>query len=178
MTRVWAENATLSIDRAARREFGVVRDILNEGATELKSRLGPGHWDRLVSERDVEATTRGREIYVVRCGGDAVATIALSSTGQGFWPHNSWEDPDASALCVYGLAVRPAWQRRGIGSWTMRAAEIIADNYAFGYVRLDAYAADTRSNVFYRSLGYHMRSTVTVNRVPLNCYEKRVPAAQ
>jgi len=174
MTKVDSDNATLSIDRATRREFGAVRDILNEGAIELKARLGPGHWDRLVSERDVEATTRGREIYVVRSGNDEVATIALSSTGQAFWPHKSWEEPVASALCVYGLAVRPAWQRRGIGRWTMRAAEIIADNYAFSYIRLDAYAMDMRSNVFYRSLGYHMRSTVTVNRVALNCYEKKV----
>jgi ribosomal protein S18 acetylase RimI-like enzyme len=148
--------------------------ILNAASEQLAQRLGPGHWDQMTTPERVEQSARERDTYLIFAGDEPVATIAVSSGAQPFWPRKYWEQPRARALCVYGLAVLPDWQRQGVGAWTMRQAEKIAQAREIPYVRLDAYARDARSNAFYRSLGYQFRAQVTINTVCLNCYEKRV----
>jgi ribosomal protein S18 acetylase RimI-like enzyme len=151
-----------------------VMGLLNDTASQLAIRLGPGHWDQAVTRERMDNSARERETFVVSLSGIAVATVAVSMTAQKFWPRRCWERPGAPALCVYALAVAPHYQRRGVGAWTMRAVEAMAQQRGLVYVRLDAYAQDSRSNAFYRSLGYKLRATVTVNSVPLNCFEKLV----
>lgn len=154
-----------------------VMGLLNDTASQLAIRLGPGHWDQAVTRERMDNSARERETFVVLSGGIAVATIAVSTTAQKFWPRHCWERPGAPALCVYALAVAPHSQRHGYGTWTMRAVEAMAQQRGLVYVRLDAYAQDPRSNAFYRSLGYALRATITVNSVPLNCFEKLVTIA-
>jgi GNAT superfamily N-acetyltransferase len=163
----------LTIRPVLAEDVPTVAGILNAAAGQLARRLGPGHWGQLMTAEQVELSARERDTYLVFAGQDPVGTIAVSSGSQPFWPRKYWESPKSEALCVYALAVCPDRQRSGIGAWTMRYVERIAQAREIPYVRLDAYARDPRSNAFYRSLGYVFRAQVTINKVVLNCYEKR-----
>ena len=143
---------------------------------EITRRLGDGHWSLEPTRESVLTAMECRTVYVALLGTAPVATVTVSQTPASFWPPAVWTEPEADALCVFGLAVLPEHQRRGIGAWMMSHIEDMAADAGHRWVRLDAYTANPRAQRFYRKLGYAARGEVALAGTRLTCFEKSVGA--
>jgi ribosomal protein S18 acetylase RimI-like enzyme len=126
---------------------------------------------------------RERDTFLVYSEGNtdgcstAVASFTVGGKTPRFWPPSIWRVPDTdeqAVLGVFGLAVLPPLQRRGIGAWAMRQIEAIARERGCRFMRLDAYEQNPRSVAFYRKMGYDERGRLVVNGTPLVCFEQEV----
>ena len=131
-------------------------------------------------ERRLRLQSKGkhkRPMYVLTRGGIVIAMMSFGESAPGFWGKKKFADPSARALCVFDVAVAPSCQRQGIGTELMKYAEDEARNRGIRYVRLDAYAANPRSNAFYEKIGYRDTHRVAVRGTILVCYEKDLQAS-
>lgn len=164
---------------ATRADAATVDRIQCACGAEITERLGPGHWATKSNMAGVRERMKTRSIYLVfDDAGEAIATFTVGKKTPRFWPRTLWRVPDAEALGVFGLAVLPSHQRRGIGTWIMHAIEDLARDQGCRFVRLDAYEANPRSVAFYRKLGYDERGRVVVYGTPILCFEQEVAPTQ
>jgi GNAT superfamily N-acetyltransferase len=153
-----------------------IRAIHAAVAEEVTSRLGQGYWSKQPKlERVREAIQKSNTtVYVLEDDQHVIGTVTVSTKPAHFWRKRIWREPDAPALCVYGLAVLPERYRTGAGTQLMRFCESLARNVGLRYVRLDAFEANPASNGFYLSLGYEHRGSLVVGGVALSLYELAV----
>ncbi len=153
-----------------------VRAIHAAVAEEVTSRLGQGYWSKqpkLERVREAIRKTNG-SVYLLEDEKDVIGTVTVSTKPAHFWRKRMWREPDAPALCVYGLAVLPEKYRTGAGTQLMRFCESLARSLGLRYVRLDAFEANPASNGFYLSLGFEVRGSLVVGGVALTLYELAV----
>ena len=74
-------------------------------------------------------------------------------------------------LYLTGMAVRPDFQRRGLGRQCVEEAVRIARDWPADAIRLDAYDADAGAGSFYHKCGFTETGRKTYRSVPLTYYE-------
>lgn len=149
-----------------------VREVRAVAADDLTARFGRGHWSGASSLATLRKHARARQLHVVELEGEIVATFTLSPRKIAFYSKSWFADPDASALYLTNMAVRPDVQRRGIGRWIMGRIENLARADGCGAVRFDAYDADAGAGEFYRKCGYHCVHRGSIGGTALEYYEK------
>lgn len=160
-----------------RADAELVDSIQRQSSAEITARLGQGHWTHSTNPAAVQKSMRERGVFLIYSGEQAVASFTIGGNLPRFWPAYLWRVPQAEpqiVLGVFGLAVLPPLQRRGVGTWAMRQIEQIARERGCRFVRLDAYEQNSRSVAFYRKLGYDERGRLVVNGVPILCFETEV----
>ena len=107
------------------------------------------------------------------------AAVALPSlvevkfvTGWQVAPTHSWMLSTCKRpLYLTGMAVRPDFQRRGLGRRCVDEAIRIARDWPADAIRLDAYDADAGAGLFYHKCGFTETGRKTYRSVPLTYYE-------
>src|SRR5688572_29747070 len=121
-----ADSLSLTAQIIAADEAGIVRALLVEAADALTSQHGAGHWSKVHELPTLRKHQAERAVILVRAGSRAVATLTLSRKKPGFY-HQAWfASPRAPAVYLQNMAVLPALQRRGIGTWSLQYAESLA----------------------------------------------------
>ena len=83
-------------------------------ARELTRQYGEGHWSSEPSERGVVADLRHAEVWIARRGAAAVGTFRLA-TKKPWAIDRSYFTDCKRPIYLTNMAVRPDYQRRGIG---------------------------------------------------------------
>jgi GNAT superfamily N-acetyltransferase len=108
-------------------------------------------------------------VLLVCAGSRPVATFTLGPKKPPFY-HNGWfAEPKATAVYLSNMAVLPALQRQGIGTWCIQEAELLARVWGAHAIRLDAYQGPAGAGVFYHKCGF---SLVHAGTLDLEYYEK------
>ncbi len=145
-------------------EVEAVHEIMKQCGQDMKERLGLGHWDPPYPLALLRTSAKERRVYAVLTDEQLVATFTVGKeppsyyhTIAGVW--ESWDPSGEPALYVNRLAVLPALQGQGIGTWCMQEIEQMASREGYEAIRLDAYGNHLKLVEWYQHLGYHWRGT-------------------
>lgn len=99
------------------------------------------------------------EIYALTVGGHSVGTfnLEISTTlplNYTKYGKVQWQVPEGLAAYVHKLAILPAWQEQGLGTWCMQAIENLTAERGCSTVRLDAVKTHPKLLSFYENRGY------------------------
>lgn len=131
--------------------------ILVACGEDMATRLGLTHWRPpypLACMRDEAAE---RTVVLVECDGRSLATYTLGTTALADYPPALWAPGPVRAAYLNRLAVEPAHQGHGIGTWCMARVEEWAADAGCDALRFDVIAHHDRLRRFYRRLGYEER---------------------
>lgn len=98
---------------------------------------------------DVEA----RRMYILKENGRIMASVAICTPLRND-SAIGWEDPEAAALYIERLAVRPERWRSGLGMKIMHEAERLASGTGAEYMRLYVVKDNISAHAMYGKLGY------------------------
>lgn len=176
------------MDLACRRiqanEIEAAHEILKLCGQDMKMRLGLGHWDPPYPLALWRKSVEECEVFVVLNDGQLIATFtpgteapAYYRTIPGAW--DAWDPAGEPAIYVSRLAVLPAFQRQGVGTWCMYEVELAARRKGCKSVRLDAYDQHRELVEWYQHLGYQGRGVFSFHtkvhgETGMICLEKRL----
>ena len=163
---------TLSCLQATAADIEAVFRIRRASALDLKKRFGKGHWATFPKRQRLLDTIEEKSVYIVFRPGVFVATFRLSEKPPSFFDPKNFSDSQARAAYLTGLAVDPACQRQGIGSYCLRRAEEIALNLKCSAIRFDVYDSPAGAAGFYEACGFSCRCKATFKGEPLLMFEK------
>ena len=143
-------------------EADAMHGIVRRCGVDLRERCGISFWDPPYPLRLFRRAAEAGYVYGVHDGDVPVATFTLADAPPGYDDPAVWDDPEATAAYVSRVAVEPALQGRGLGSWCMGAVERVARERGASAVRLDAVADRPELLAFYDRLGYARRATLAL----------------
>jgi GNAT superfamily N-acetyltransferase len=143
-------------------------------ARELTEQYGHGHWSGEPTERGARAELRYAQVWIARDGRDAVGTFRLA-TRKPWAIDTSYFTECRRPLYLTSMAVRPDFQRRGLGRRCVEKAVRAARAWPADAIRLDAYDADAGAGAFYLKCGFRETGRKTYRSDPLIYYELILP---
>jgi GNAT superfamily N-acetyltransferase len=158
----------LRVSAAEPRDVDTVLEILDEAATWLQENRIPGLWKPGSFSRQAFVDQISREeVYIGCVDGKAAGTFILQWSDPFFWGD---KPPDAGYL--HKLAIRPVYQRRGIGLEMLRWAEAKTKAMRKKFLRLDCAAEDRKIRDYYEREGFAYRGDIVEPRGRASLYEK------
>jgi GNAT superfamily N-acetyltransferase len=151
-------------------DAAALAELRTAAARELTERYGRGHWSTETTERGALAELRNAQVWIARYGGACVGTFRLA-TKKPWAIDVSYFTPGKRPLYLTGMAVRPDFQRRGLGRKCVDEAVRSARAWPADAIRLDAYDAEAGAGSFYAKCGFTATGRTTYRSVPLVYYE-------
>ena len=133
-------------------------------------RFGRGHWSSEPTERGTLHDMRITKVALARSGRATVATFALG-TRKPWAIDRSYFTPSERPIYLTNMAVRPDYQRRGVGRQCVDEIIRLALAWPADAIRLDAYAGSAGAGDFYARTGFRLVGDATYRGVPLVYYE-------
>jgi GNAT superfamily N-acetyltransferase len=160
------------IHRASEGDLQDAIDILEE-VTRWAALIGVQTWDEGTFRSEdgrgrrqlVEALGAG-DLYIVRMGEDAAATVSLFERDERYWPGARPE-----ALYLHKLAVRRRFAGRHLGGAVLRWARDQARSRGRRYLRLNCVRDEPWIRRYYEAAGFAHRGDVTVGDFDAALYE-------
>jgi ribosomal protein S18 acetylase RimI-like enzyme len=151
-------------------DAAVLAALRGAAARELTKQFGEGHWSGEPSERGVVADLRHAEVWVARSGSAVVGTFRLA-TKKPWAIDRSYFTDCRRPIYLTNMAVRPDYQRRGIGRRCLGHAVERVRLWPADAIRLDAYQGDGGAGAFYAKYGFREVGRATYRFTPLIYYE-------
>ena len=139
-------------------------------ARDLTRKFGEGHWSGEPSERAVMADLRNAHVWMARRGSAVVGTFRLA-TKKPWAIDRSYFTDCKRAIYLTNMAVRPDYQRRGIGRSCVEHALKRVREWPADAIRLDAYQGEAGAGEFYAKCGFREVGRVVYRFTPLIYYE-------
>lgn len=152
----------LTIHKVAPEQVETLHAILEQCSLDMQAKFGLSHWIPAYPIERLREDAQAKSVYAVCEDGQIIATFTFGTRAPYYYTVSVWQDPNARAFYVNHLAVLPAYQGKGIGSWCMQTVEQFAKDEECAAVRLDAYDKHVKLHEFYRRLGYQERGTAHV----------------
>ena len=139
-------------------------------ARNLTARFGRGHWSGEPTERGVLYEMRISTVWMARSGRATVATFRVGPRKP--WAiDRSYFAASTRPLYLTDMAVRPDYQRRGVGRRCIEEILRIARRWPADAIRLDAYDAAAGAGGFYARCGFRHVGNAIYRGNPLVYYE-------
>jgi len=148
----------------------VLAALRGAAARDLTKQFGEGHWSGEPSERGVVADLRHAEVWVARSGSAVVGTFRLA-TKKPWAIDRSYFTDCKRPIYLTNMAVRPDYQRRGIGRRCLDHAVERVRDWPGDAIRLDAYQGEGGAGEFYAKCGFREVGRATYRFTPLIYYE-------
>lgn len=152
----------LTIQKVMPERVDALHAILEQCGLDMQIKFGLHHWIPAYPLERLREDAQVKSVYAVYDPDRIIATFTIGTQAPYYYTASLWQDPDAKALYVNHLAVLPAYQGKGIGTWCMQNVERLALTDGCSAVRLDAYDKHTTLHEFYRRLGYQERGAAHV----------------
>ena len=172
------EPATVDeVRRAA--DAAAIHALLTECGQDMKERLGLGTWAPYRPLAVVEQRVAAGEVYELTERDEAVATFTAADEAPPWYELDWFSDPEAPALYLSAVGVRPDRQGAGLGKRCVEVAEDLARARRCSAVRLDTAGENEPAQVFFRRCGYEQRSPVLdYGRFSIVYFEKVLDAGE
>jgi len=148
----------------------VLAALRGAAARDLTKQFGEGHWSGEPSERGVVADLRHAEVWVARSGSAVVGTFRLAAKKPWAIDRSYFTDCKRP-IYLTNMAVRPDYQRRGIGRRCLDHAVERVRDWPGDAIRLDAYQGEGGAGEFYAKCGFREVGRATYRFTPLIYYE-------
>lgn len=130
-------------------------------------------WDEIYPNREVLLDDIEKEQLYIGCSDNKIASVfVLNNEYDPLYIEGKWEKPEESYIVLHRLCVSPLFQRGGIGSKTVLAAEDAAKTIGVNAIRLDAFTLNPYAVKMYENLGYKTVGTVEFRKGPFFLMEK------
>ncbi len=160
----------MSISLATPQEAAAIAEVISEAAHDLTVKHGMGHWSAVASEKGVLNGMSKAKVLVALNGKDIIGTLRLTSLRP--WVIDpAYFTPVHRPVYLVDMAVRPGYQRIGVGRSLIEQAKVLAAALAGDAIRLDAYAGVAGAGGFYEKCGFTERGHVVYKSVPHIYYE-------
>lgn len=160
----------LTFTLAGPSDAAALAELRSAAAHDLTQRFGQGHWSAETSERGAVADLRHAQVWIARDGRSIVGTFRLATKKP--WAIDRTYFTDCKRpLYLTNMAVRPEFQRQGIGRRCLEHAVERARLWPADAIRLDAYDADAGAGAFYATCGFREVGRVLYRSTPLVYYE-------
>jgi ribosomal protein S18 acetylase RimI-like enzyme len=135
----------------------VVYGLIKEDSEWLSREKGFDHWSDWYTKERVAEKFEDWDVYLAYRNNELVGTMSVSEKKVGYYLQESiemFEKPEARALYISMLAVKPEFQGQGVASDLLKLAEEIAKNKEIEYVLFDCREEYTELVDFYLKRGY------------------------
>lgn len=149
----------------APRVLALLRDV----ALGLKKR-GSTQWSQFLEGGEDVVARRFKEgsVILAERGGQDAGCLVLQNQ-DGFWDELG---KDGAALWVHSLAVRPAFNKRGLGKALLDLAASLARAKGKACLRLDVYDDNAKLKAYYARLGFQAGPAKPWSGVQIRLLEK------
>jgi GNAT superfamily N-acetyltransferase len=146
-----------TVQVATQQDLGDVLMLLNHAARWLSTR-GIDQWSRGFGPDRIGPMVDRAEVYIIREGPAAIATVAASRDGDtDFWTPAELAQP---ALYISKLAIARDQAGAGLGALTLRWIVDQAAQHGIRWVRLDAWRTNRHLHTYYRQADWTYVRTV------------------
>ena len=111
-------------------------------------------------------------INIFRIDNQIASVFVLNQECDPEYSVGNWKNNDTSFAVVHRLCVNPDFQRTGIGTRTILAAEALLTNMGIKSVRLDAFSENPAALRLYEKLGYQNTGRVNFRKGLFYLFEK------
>jgi GNAT superfamily N-acetyltransferase len=132
---------------------------------DLTARHGLGGWSSPPTERGLQLALRHARMLIALDGGAIVGKLRLQ-TKKPWAIDRAYFTPVKKELFLTGMAVMPAWQRKGVGRMLIGEAVKVARAWPANSICLDAFDADAGAGGFYAKCGFKERGRVAYRGTP------------
>lgn len=155
----------MSISLATPQEAAAIAEVISEAAHDLTVKHGMGHWSAVATEKGVLNGMSKAKVLVALNGADVIGTLRLTSSRP--WVIDpAYFTPVPRPVYLVDMAVRPGYQRLGVGRSLIEQAKALSTSLAGDSIRLDAYAGMAGAGGFYEKCGFTDRGHVVYKSVP------------
>jgi GNAT superfamily N-acetyltransferase len=155
----------ISISLATPADAAAIADVISEAAADLTKKHGQGHWSAVASEKGVLNGMTKAKVLVARNGDEVVGTLRLTSARP--WVIDpAYFTPVPRPVYLVDMAVRPGYQRIGVGRALLEQAKAVATALTGDAIRLDAYEGVAGAGGFYEKCGFTLTGHILYKKVP------------
>lgn len=165
------------IVRATEADLPVISEMFGECKEYLEAR-GILQWDEAYPSHEYfESAMKGEELFIMKKGNDALATMVLDEWQAPEWENANWSRAKGKPLILHSFCVHPSAQGGGYGSVMLKFAEDFTKDHGYTTLRLDTYSGNEGAVKFYEKKGYRKTGEVIMSGKPEGhekyfCYEK------
>ena len=162
------------IRRAKILEIPNILNISNACAAHMQE-AGIYQWNESYPSREVfEADILRNELFALIVEGSLVGFMALTTKMDPEYREVGWLTSNEHNLYVHRLAIKPAYQGKGLARKLMDFGEDHARKREMVSVRLDTFSQNKRNQRFYETRGYQRLGDIFLpqqSKHPFHCYE-------
>ena len=158
-------NIHVSIGLATSDDAAGIANVISEAAYDLTAKHGHGHWSAIASAKGVLNGMSKAKVLVAKNGEEVIGTLRLTSSRP--WVIDpAYFTPVHRPVYLVDMAVRPGYQRIGIGRALLEEAKKVATVLAGDSLRLDAYEGVAGAGGFYEKCGFTQMGHIIYKTVP------------
>lgn len=158
-------NINLSIFLATAEDAEAVADVITEASQDLTDKHGPGQWSAVATQRGILNNMSKARVLVAKVDNKVVGTLRLTASRP--WVIDpAYFTPVHHPIYLVDMAVRPGYQRIGVGRALIEQAKAMAAALKGDSIRLDAYEGVAGAGGFYEKCGFTQMGLILYKKVP------------
>jgi ribosomal protein S18 acetylase RimI-like enzyme len=158
-------NIDVSIYLATVDDAADIAEVITEAAQDLTNKHGEGHWSAVATKKGIIISMNKARVLVAKVDNKVVGTLRL--TAQRPWVIDpAYFTPVHRPIYLVDMAVRPGYQRIGVGRALIEQAKAMALALTGDSIRLDAYEGVAGACGFYEKCGFTEMGHILYKKVP------------
>lgn len=142
-----------------------IAEVITEASQDLTDKHGPGHWSAVATKRGILTNMSKARVLVAKVDNKVVGTLRLTASRP--WVIDpAYFTPVYRPIYLVDMAVRPGYQRIGVGRALIEQAKAMAAALTGDSIRLDAYEGIAGAGGFYEKCGFTEMGLIVYKKVP------------
>jgi ribosomal protein S18 acetylase RimI-like enzyme len=158
-------NINVSIYLATTDDAADIAEVITEAAQDLTDKHGEGHWSAVATKKGITISMSKARVLVAKIDNKVVGTLRLTASRP--WVIDpAYFTPVHRPIYLVDMAVRPGYQRIGVGRALIEQAKAMAAALTGDSIRLDAYEGVAGACGFYEKCGFTEMGHILYKKVP------------
>jgi ribosomal protein S18 acetylase RimI-like enzyme len=163
----------MKIRNAEAKDLSEIMGLISSCVEDMERR-GIHQWDEIYpDEKTIRNDIDKKQLYLLEEDNQICGIIVLNELQEPQYKSVGWKF-GGKTLVVHRLAIRPAYQRKGMATKLMEFAYSYAIKRDYKTIRLDAFIQNPASVGLYEKLGYRKAGEVTFRKGDFYCFEMSV----
>jgi len=146
-------------------DAAAIAEVITEAAQDLTDKHGHGHWSAVATKKGILSSMNKSKVLVAKADNTVVGSLRLTS-GRPWVIDPAYFTPVHRPVYLVDMAVRPGYQRIGVGRALIEQAKVLAAALSGDSIRLDAYEGIAGAGGFYEKCGFTLMGQIMYKSVP------------
>ena len=158
-------NINLTIFLATDAEAAGIAEVITAASQDLTDKHGHGQWSAVATQKGILSNMSKARVLVAKVNNTVVGTLRLTASRP--WVIDpAYFTPVYRPIYLVDMAVRPGYQRIGVGRALIEQAKAMAAALTGDSIRLDAYEGIAGAGGFYEKCGFTNMGHIEYKKVP------------